>query len=254
MAHTEERETAASGTLHIVATPIGNLGDISPRAIEVLKSVDLILAEDTRTFSVLATRFGILTPKMSYHDHNERTRSVEVVERLAAGESIALVSDAGTPCVADPGYRLISLCRERQLPVSGVPGPSAALFALSLSGLPCHRFVFEGFLPQRSGRRGTLLREIVERGITTICFESPHRILKTLEQLASFAPHCRVFMARELTKIHEELLSATAGEMLTTLRARPSIKGEIVLVLSSIAPDLDGSELPTGDGCEPEAD
>lgn len=234
MAHADERERASSGTLHVVATPIGNLGDIAPRAIELLKSVDLILAEDTRTFSVLATRFGILTPKLSYHDHNERTRSVEVVERLAGGESIALVSDAGTPCVADPGYRLISLCRERGISVSGVPGPSAALFALSLSGLPCHRFIFEGFLPQRSGRRGTMLREIVEREITTICFESPHRILKTLEQLAEFAPNCRVFMARELTKLHEELLSATASELLAQLRSRPSIKGEIVLVLSSV--------------------
>ncbi len=221
----------------MVATPIGNLGDFAPRAVELLKSVDLILAEDTRTFSVLATRFGILTPKKSYHDHNERTRSIEVVEQLRSGQSIALVSDAGTPCVADPGYRLISLCRQQRIPVSGVPGPSAALFALSLSGLPCHRFVFEGFLPQKSGRRETLLREIVSREITSICFESPHRIVKTLEQLASFAPSCRVFMARELTKIHEELISTTAAALLEELRARASIKGEIVLVLSSAASD-----------------
>ena len=254
MAHADDQERADSGTLHIIATPIGNLGDMAPRAIEVLKSVDLILAEDTRTFSVLATRFGILTPKLSYHDHNERTRSVEVVERLISGQSIALVSDAGTPCVADPGYRLISLCREQRLPVSGVPGPSAALFALSLSGLPCHRFVFEGFLPQRSGRRGTLLRTIVERELTTICFESPHRILKTLEQLASFAPNCRVFMARELTKMHEELLSATAIELLTELRSRPSIKGEIVLVLSSVSGDHSSEESGSGDPTAEEMD
>ena len=237
----------------MVATPIGNLGDMCPRAVEVLKAVDLILAEDTRTFSVLATRFGILTARKSYHDHNERFRSTEILERLLAGENIALVSDAGTPCIADPGYRLISLCRDRGVPVSGVPGPSAAIFALALSGLPCHRFVFEGFLPPRSGRRETLLREILERRLTTICYESPHRIVKTLEQLASIAPQARVFLARELTKIHEELISSTAAELLDLLRVRASIKGEVVLVIYNDAEQSGDDESRDADPTDEEA-
>lgn len=217
--------------LYVVATPIGNLGDLSARAIETLRKVELILAEDTRHFSKLAAHCGLITKVESFHEHNENRNSERVIERLVSGAEIALVSDAGTPLISDPGYRLIRLARERNIPVSPIPGPCAAIAALSVSGFEIERFQFDGFAPQKSGRRTTYLMEVLSRDIATVFYESPYRIAKTVAEIASIEPERQLFLARELTKIHEECLQLSAAELSANLNARAQVKGEIVLVV-----------------------
>lgn len=216
--------------LYIVATPIGNLSDITMRALEVLKSVDLIAAEDTRHSGNLLRHFEIRKPLASYHEHNEAMRSEELAQRLAAGESIALITDAGMPGLSDPGARLIRKCIERDLPYTVVPGVSAILTALVGSGLPATTFCFRGFLPVKSGQRERELRSAMERQETTVFFESPYRILKTLAACAELMPDRPLCVARELTKKFEEFRRGTAAELLAHYEAHPA-KGEITLVI-----------------------
>ena len=219
--------------LYVVATPIGNLGDITLRALEVLKSVDLIAAEDTRHSGMLLKRFEIKKPLVSYHEHNEAMRTVQLVERLAADENVALITDAGTPAVSDPGARLIHACIERGLPLRIIPGPSSILAALVGSGFSTERFYFGGFLPVKSGQRERELRATAERGETTIFFESPYRLTKTLAVCTGIMPDRQLCVARELTKKFEEFRHGTAGELLAHYEAHPP-KGEIVLVISQL--------------------
>ncbi|MGE5208431.1 MAG: 16S rRNA (cytidine(1402)-2'-O)-methyltransferase [Alphaproteobacteria bacterium] len=217
--------------LYVVATPIGNLSDITLRALEVLKQVDLVAAEDTRHSGLLLKHFGIKKPFVSYHEHNEASRTAELVERLAHGENIALIADAGTPGISDPGLRLIRECIKRELPLTIVPGPSAILTALVGSGLPTERFSFCGFVPLKSGRRERELRAAAERRETTIFFESPYRLIKTLEACAEIMPERQLCVARELTKKFEEFRHGSGAELLTHFQAHPP-KGEIVLLIS----------------------
>src|SRR6187431_2705717 len=197
--------------LYVVATPIGNLDDITLRALEVLKSVDLIAAEDTRHSGNLLRHFEIQKPLVSYHEHNEARRSAELSERLAAGENVALITDAGMPGLSDPGLRLIRLCIERDLPFTIVPGVSAITTALVGSGFQMERFCYRGFLPVKSGQRERELRAAAERSETTVFFESPYRILKTLTACAEIMPERQICVARELTKKFEEFRRAPPG-------------------------------------------
>ncbi|MCC6219609.1 MAG: 16S rRNA (cytidine(1402)-2'-O)-methyltransferase [Deltaproteobacteria bacterium] len=222
-----------SGTLYVVSTPIGNLSDLSPRAIQVLTRVDEILAEDTRSFSRIARKFSIATPTKSFFEHNERNRTKSIIEQLQSGKTFALVSEAGTPLISDPGYHLIKQCHDMGIPLTSIPGPCAAIAALSLSGFEISRFCFEGFLPVKSGKRIKKLKEIIDNEVTTITFESPFRILKTVKDIESIDPTKEIFIARELTKIHEELLRGPASEIQKNLAKRDSIKGEIVLIISA---------------------
>jgi len=217
--------------LFVVATPIGNLGDITLRALEALKSVDLIAAEDTRHSGMLLKHFGIKKPFASYHEHNEAARTTELVERLTRGESIALITDAGTPGMSDPGLRLIRECVRRGLPFTIIPGPSSILTALLGSGFSTDKFCFRGFLPVKSGQRERELRAATECGETTIFFESPYRLTKTLAVCIGIMPDRQLCVARELTKKFEEFRRGVASELLAHYQAhRP--KGEIVLVIS----------------------
>ena len=217
--------------LYVVATPIGNLGDITLRALEVLKSVDLVAAEDTRHSGILMKHFGIKKPFVSYHEHNEAARTAELVERLARGEHVALITDAGTPALSDPGMRLIRECIKRELPFTIIPGPSSVLTALLGSGFATDKFSFRGFLPVKSGQRERELRLSAEREETTIFFESPYRVSKTLQVCSSIMPDRQLCVARELTKKFEEFRRGTAAELLAHYEAHPA-KGEIVLVVS----------------------
>ena len=217
--------------LYVVATPIGNLGDMTLRAIEVLKNVDVVAAEDTRHSGLLLKHFGIKKPFVSYHEHNEAARTAELVDRLAQGENIALITDAGTPALSDPGIRLIRECITRELPFTIIPGPSSVLMALLGSGFSTEKFSFRGFLPVKSGRREGELRIAVESGETTLFFESPYRLLKTLQTCSSIMPNRQLCIARELTKKFEEFRRGTAAELLAHYEAH-SPKGEIVLVIS----------------------
>jgi len=220
-----------AGMLYVVATPIGNLNDITLRALEVLKSVDVIAAEDTRHSGNLLKHFEIRKPLVSYHEHNEAMRAAELVERLAAGENVGLITDAGMPGLSDPGARLVRKCIERGLPYTIVPGVSAILAALVGSGLPADSFCFRGFLPVKSGQRERELRAAMEREATTIFFESPYRILKTLAACVELMPERQLCVARELTKKFEEFRRGTAAELLAHYEAHPA-KGEITLVIS----------------------
>ena len=217
--------------LYVVATPIGNLGDITFRALEVLKGVDLVAAEDTRHSGLLLKHFEIKKPFVSYHEHNEAARTAELVERLARGENVALITDAGTPGLSDPGLRLIRECIRRELPFTIVPGPSAILIALVGSGFSTEKFSFRGFLPVKSGRRERELRIAADSEETTLFFESPYRLLKTLHACSAVMPDRRLCIARELTKKFEKFRRGTAAELLAHYEAHPA-KGEIVLVVS----------------------
>ena len=218
--------------LYLVATPIGNLEDITLRALRVLREEAACIAcEDTRQTQKLLDHYGIKKPLVSYHEHNEAARSGELVERMAQGESLALVSDAGTPLISDPGFRLVSAAIEKGFPVVPIPGVSAALAALAASGLPTDQFRFVGFLPAKAGARRRFFEETREEGGTLIAYESPHRIVESLEDLASVAGDRPIALARELTKIHEEFIRGTASEVYQELRKRPSVKGEITLVI-----------------------
>jgi 16S rRNA (cytidine1402-2'-O)-methyltransferase len=217
--------------LYVVATPIGNLGDITLRAIETLKSVDVVAAEDTRRSGMLLKHLGIKKPFISYHEHNEATRTTELVERLARGENVALITDAGTPALSDPGLRLIRECIKREVPFTIIPGPSSILTALLGSGFSTHKFSFRGFLPVRSGQRERELRAAAESEATVIFFESPYRLTKTLAACVDIMPDRQLCVARELTKKFEEFRSGTANELLAHYQLHPP-KGEIVLVIS----------------------
>jgi 16S rRNA (cytidine1402-2'-O)-methyltransferase len=219
--------------LYLVATPIGNLEDITMRAIRVLKQVDLIACEDTRQTHKLLNHFGIEKPTVSYHEHNEASRAAELIEKLTAGARIAIVSDAGTPGINDPGFRLVSLAIDRGIPVVPIPGPAAFVSALVASGLPVESFAFRGFLPPKSSARRRELEDIRQSQQTEIFYEAPHRIRETLENIAAvLGPGRQVVVARELTKIHEEFLRGTVGELLEVVKSRGDIKGEIVLLIA----------------------
>jgi 16S rRNA (cytidine1402-2'-O)-methyltransferase len=218
--------------LYIVATPIGNLSDITLRALEVLKSVDLVAAEDTRHSGMLMKHFEIKKPFISYHEHNEAKRTTELVKRLAGGEHIALITDAGTPGVSDPGLRLIRECIKRELSFAIIPGPSSIVTALVGSGFSTDKFSFHGFLPVKSGQRERELRAAAERDETTIFFESPYRLTKTLAACVDIMPDRHLCVARELTKKFEEFRRGTASELVVHYEAHPA-KGEIVLVISA---------------------
>ena len=217
--------------LYVVATPIGNLGDITLRALKLLEDADLIAAEDTRHSGMLLKHYKIDKPFISYHEHNEAMRTAQLIERLAAGEKVALISDAGTPGLSDPGARLIRECIKRGLPYTIIPGPSSILTALVGSGFSMEGFFFGGFLPVKSGRRERQLRAAAEREETSIFFESPHRLTKTLKACTEIMPDRQLCVARELTKKFEEFWRGTASELLTHYTAHPP-KGEIVLLIS----------------------
>jgi 16S rRNA (cytidine1402-2'-O)-methyltransferase len=224
-----------SGRLYLVATPIGNLEDITYRAVRVLNEVDAIACEDTRQTRKLLDHYSIQKPVVSYHEHNESERAIELASRMAAGESVALVSDAGVPLVSDPGYRLVRAAIEMGIPVHPVPGPSAALAALSASGLPTDSFRFSGFLPVKPGQRVKALEAIRDEQATVIFYEAPHRILEALQVIDETLGNRPVVAARELTKIHEEFLRGTAREIYDALAARDSIKGEFTLLIGKAA-------------------
>lgn len=218
--------------LYVVATPIGNLGDITLRALEVLRDVDLVAAEDTRHSGILLKHYKIDKPFISYHEHNEAMRTAQLVERLAAGEKIALITDAGTPGISDPGSRLIRECIKRKLPFTIIPGPSSILTALVGSGFSMEEFSFRGFLPLKSGRRERELRAASALDETAIFFESPYRLTKTLKACIDIMPDRQLCVARELTKKFEEFRRGTAAELLSHYEARPP-KGEIVLLIAA---------------------
>lgn len=222
--------------IYLVATPIGNLQDFSARAEEVLRSVDLVAAEDTRHTKRLLDHFGIRTPMVSLHEHNESQKSQELVERVAnSGERVAVVSDAGTPLISDPGYVLVSKARERGVRVVPIPGACALIAALSASGLASHQFAFDGFLPARAGARKERLEQLGDESRTVIFYESPHRIVAAVEQLADLFPERRVCLARELTKRFETIHTTSALQMLEWLRADPmQQKGEFVLLVEGV--------------------
>jgi 16S rRNA (cytidine1402-2'-O)-methyltransferase len=217
--------------LYIVATPIGNLGDITLRALEVLRDVDLVAAEDTRHSGILLKHYKIDKPFISYHEHNEAMRTAQLIERLAAGEKMALITDAGTPGLSDPGSRLIRECIKRDLPFTIIPGPSSILTALVGSGFSTEKFCFRGFLPVKSGRRERELRAASALDETVILLESPYRLTKTLKTCVDILQDRQLCVARELTKKFEEFRRGTAAELLAHYEARPP-KGEIVLVIS----------------------
>jgi 16S rRNA (cytidine1402-2'-O)-methyltransferase len=217
--------------LYVVATPIGNLNDITLRALDALRSVDLVAAEDTRHSGNLLRHFEIQKPLVSFHEHNEAMRTAQLVERLAAGENVALITDAGTPVLSDPGARLIAACIERELPFTTLPGPSAILTALIGSGFSAEEFYYGGFLPPKSGGRERELRKAGEREVTSVLFESPHRLVKTLSACVEIMPDRQLCVARELTKKFEEFRRGTAAELAAHYTAHPP-KGELTLVIS----------------------
>jgi 16S rRNA (cytidine1402-2'-O)-methyltransferase len=219
--------------LFLIGSPIGNLGDITLRALEVLKTVGLVAAEDTRRSSILLKHFEISKPLISFHEHNEARRTSELIERLRAGENVALLTDAGMPSVSDPGYRLVRASIESGIRIEVVPGPSAVLTALVGSGLPTDRFYFGGFLPIKSGQRQTELLAALAREFTSIYFESPHRIVRSLEVLNGVEPARLVCVARELTKQFEEYKRGEVASVLAHYLTHPP-KGEITLVIKGI--------------------
>lgn len=223
-----------SGVLYIVPTPVGNLADMSPHAVEVLSSVNRIFAEDTRTSAVLLKHFGIKTPLAAHHKYNEHDSASGVADLLEAGEDIALISDAGTPGISDPGFLLARECATRGIDVITLPGATAFVPALVSSGLPCDRFVFEGFLPQQKGR-ATRIAEIAERPLTSIVYESPKRVAKTLHQLAdACGPDRRASVSREISKLHEQTLRGTLDELAAYFDTNIP-RGEFVIVIGGTA-------------------
>jgi 16S rRNA (cytidine1402-2'-O)-methyltransferase len=241
---TEEQHREATGTLYVVATPIGNLEDITYRAVRILNEVDLVAAEDTRHSRKLFARFDIHKPLVSYHNHNEQERQKELVQRLQAGEDIALISDAGTPCIADPGYRLTAACHAAGITVVPIPGPSALITALSAAGVSTERFAFEGYLPQRAKARADLLRQLNGEQRTLVFYEAPHRLAATLADLADIMGVERpLVVARELTKLYEEFFRGTVEEALTRFTQEPA-RGELVLI---IPPSLQGPQMNVRD-------
>lgn len=226
--------TANSGTLYVVATPIGNLGDFSPRAREVLAQVGVIAAEDTRHTGQLLKAFGIYTPTLSLHEHNEAARAQGLIDRLMKGESIALVSDAGTPLISDPGFNVVAAARAQGINVVAVPGACAAIAALSIAGLPTDRFTFEGFLPAKSTARRATLESLLREPRTMVFYESPHRVRETVEDMHSiFGAERRAVICREITKQFETTYAGTLAELQLVARENADLaRGEIVIVVA----------------------
>jgi len=227
---TEEKNRVIGGMLYLVATPIGNLADLSPRAQKVLSEVDFIAAEDTRNSGMLLSRFGISKPLVSYYEHNKKQRGEEIAARLENGESCALVTDAGTPAISDPGEDLVSLCAQRGIPVTSIPGACAAVTALSVSGLPTGRFVFEGFLTTMKSEKRRRLTELASEERTIILYEAPHKLRGTLDDLLTYWGDRRIALCREITKLNEEIIRTTvAGAVRLYEEAEP--RGEYVLIV-----------------------
>jgi 16S rRNA (cytidine1402-2'-O)-methyltransferase len=219
------------GTLFVVATPLGNLDDLSPRALSTLRSVAAIACEDTRRTARLLARYNVEVPTVSCHRFNERQRLEPILERLRAGEDVALVADSGTPAVSDPGALLVRAARSEGVRVCPLPGPSAVATLLSASGLPANRYVFEGFLPHREGERRRRLRELRDESRTVVLFEAPHRVHATLGDIEEVLGPREIVLGRELTKLHETILAGTAGELAARL-AGERVRGEITLALA----------------------
>src|SRR6185436_14098589 len=233
-----------SGTLFVVATPIGNLEDVTVRALRILREVSVIAAEDTRRTAHLLARHAIATPMTSLHEHNEAGKSVSLVARLRRGDDVALVSDAGTPTVSDPGAQLIRAAVEAQIRIVPIPGPSAVLAALAASGLPAEGFTFVGFPPTRAKDRKSWFERVRDVGGTVVFFEAPHRIRQTLAELQRTVGDCPVMIGRELTKVHEELVRGQISEVLLALS---DDRGEFTVVISiGHTPDLSQAEAPSG--------
>ena len=233
-----------SGTLYIVGTPIGNLGDFSPRAVEILQSVDFIAAEDTRVTLKLLNHFGIKKPMISYFEHNRFERGEIICQRLENGENAALVSDAGMPAISDPGELLVKQCAQRDIPVLAVPGPSAVVTALAVSGLPTGRFSFEGFLSTNRKGRSDHLQSLKNDPHTLVFYEAPHKLCRTLSDLYEVFGDRRIALVRELTKIHEEVFRTTLSGAIAHYAANPP-RGEFVLVMAGAAPEETGETPPT---------
>jgi 16S rRNA (cytidine1402-2'-O)-methyltransferase len=229
------------GTLHVVATPIGNLGDLSPRALETLRTVDAICAEDTRHTRQLLSHFGLERPLLALHQHNEDAQAAQLVDRLRGGQSLALVSDAGTPLVSDPGFRLVRAARAAGVRVSPVPGACAAIAALSVAGVPSDRFVFEGFLPAKAGARRERLAALAGEPRTLLFYESAHRIEESLADLVTaFGPDRRAVLGRELTKLFETVLDGPLPDLLAQVQGDANQrKGEFVVVVEGAGDDAD---------------
>jgi len=224
-------ENKNQGTLYIVATPIGNLEDITFRAVRILKEVDLIAAEDTRYSKRLLNHYGIETCMISCHEHNEDKKSVQLIESLRAGKNIALISDAGTPLISDPGYPLVKAVAKQNIPIIPIPGCSAAIAGLSVAGLPTDSFLFCGFLPKKQQKLSQTLEGLNQEKATLIFYESPKRICALIKQTISCLGDRNACLAREITKLHEEYIRGTLGEILSTLELRPQVKGECVLLV-----------------------
>ena len=232
MRSADDKASATGPALYLVGTPIGNLEDITLRALRVLKEVDVIACEDTRQTQKLLNHYAIATRTTSYHEHNEMTRSAELVKEMQEGASVALVTDAGMPGISDPGYRLIALAIRHHVPVVPVPGASAFLAALVASGLPTDSFRFSGFLPAKRGERRAALEGIKNSPRTQVFYEAPHRIVEAMTDVVEvLGAERHVVVAREVTKIHEEFLRGRAGEVLENLKARAAVKGEITLLI-----------------------
>jgi len=225
--------TDSRGRLYIVGTPIGNLDDLSPRAIAVLKKASLILCEDTRHTRKLLTHFGIETSSESFHEHNEDAKAERLLERVERGESLALVSDAGMPLVSDPGYAIVRLARERGVVVEPVPGPFAGVLALVASGIAPLPFMFFGFAPHRQSERLDFYRDVAGRAVTAIVYESPERIVDSLRDALETLGDVECTIGREMTKLHEEFIHGTVSEVIGTLGGRDSIRGEITIVFAA---------------------
>jgi 16S rRNA (cytidine1402-2'-O)-methyltransferase len=221
------------GVLYVVATPIGNLGDMSARAVETLSAVDVIAAEDTRHSLPLLRHFGITTPCKAYHEHNERERSPQLIQRLLGGESIALISDAGTPLISDPGYHLVIQARQAECRVVPIPGPNAVISALSVAGLPTDRFFFAGFLPARASQRRRCLERLRDETATLVFYESTHRVLESLRDMVEiFGDDRQGVIAREMTKLHETIQNATLVRLYQWMSGqKEQQKGEIVVII-----------------------
>lgn len=230
------------GRLVVVATPIGNLGDVSARAAQALRDADLIAAEDTRRTRTLLDHVGASTPMTSYHEHNERARTTTLLDRVAAGEMVVVVSDAGTPGMADPGFRLVAEAVERGLAVEAVPGPNAAIHALVLSGLPLDRFTFEGFLPRKTGGRAARLADLADDPRTMIFYVAPHRAADDLAAMAQAFGDRPAAVARELTKLHEEVLRSSLASLAERV-AEHGVRGEVTVVVGGASP----AQLPSDD-------
>lgn len=232
------------GILYVVATPIGNLDDFSSRAVSVLKGVDLVVAEDTRHSQPLLRHFGINTPMQAMHEHNERTAMTGILRRLLDNQAVALISDAGTPLISDPGFPLVRECHQQGIRVSPVPGPSAVTCALSAAGLPTDRFLFEGFLPRTQSARCGRLRSLKREQCTLVFYESSHRLCDSIRDMgAELGAERQVLLARELTKLHETLISVTLGDLLEQVEADPmQRKGEMVLLVAGAVDDVDAAQ------------